>query len=63
MQKKKMDTEELICRCKSITLKDEEEDAVVFIGRMKMEEERITAHCLVGKKPLNRYMNREYFHV
>lgn len=58
-----MDTKELICRCKSIIPKEEEEDAVVFIGRMKMEEERITAHCLVGKKPLNRYVSIEYFRV
>ncbi|KAK9178425.1 hypothetical protein WN943_027615 [Citrus x changshan-huyou] len=54
-----MDTEELIRRCKSITLKEEEEDVVMFIGEMKKDGERVAAHCLVGKILLNRDVNKE----
>ncbi|KAL9427056.1 hypothetical protein AB3S75_033778 [Citrus x aurantiifolia] len=54
-----MDTEELIRRCKSITLKEEEDDAVMFIGGMKKDGERVAAHCLVGKILLNRDVNKE----
>ncbi|KAL9462516.1 hypothetical protein AB3S75_000507 [Citrus x aurantiifolia] len=54
-----MDTEELIRRCKSITLKEEEEDAVMFIGEIEKAGERVAAHCLVGKILLNRDVNKE----
>ncbi|KAH9769036.1 hypothetical protein KPL71_011840 [Citrus sinensis] len=54
-----MHTEELIHRCKSITLKKEEEDAVMFIGGMKKKGERVAAHCLVGKILLNRDVNKD----
>lgn len=54
-----MDTEEFIRRCKSITLKEEEEDAVMFIGEMEKDGERVAAHCLVGKILLNRDVNKE----
>ncbi|KAH9716467.1 hypothetical protein KPL71_021472 [Citrus sinensis] len=54
-----MDTKELIRRCKSITLKEEEEDAVLFIGRMKNEGERVAARCLVSKILLNRDVNKD----
>lgn len=44
-----MDDDELIRRCEAITLKSEEENMISFAGRMKTKEEKLAAHCLVGK--------------
>ena len=41
------------------TREEEEEDAVMFIGEMKKDGERVAAHCLVGKILLNRDVNKD----
>ena len=42
-----MDTEELIKKCSSITLEEEEEDEVIYEGRIKEKREMVAAHCLI----------------
>lgn len=49
-----MDAEEL-----AVHLKEEEEDIVTFMGRIKIHGEKMAAHCLVGKVLLTRSINRE----
>lgn len=54
-----MNTEELIRKCQVITLKEEEEDTVAVMGKMKAKGVKITANCLVGKILLTRGVNLE----
>lgn len=54
-----MDAEELIRKCEAVHLKEEEEDIVTFMGRIKIHGEKMVAHCLVGKVLLTRSINRE----
>ena len=44
-----METEELIKKCRTISLEGEEEDEVSFVGNMKTKGDEIAAGCLVGK--------------
>ncbi|KAH9799961.1 hypothetical protein WN943_000608 [Citrus x changshan-huyou] len=44
-----METEELIKKCRAISLEGEEEDKVSFVGNMKTKGAEIAAGCLVGK--------------
>lgn len=54
-----MDTEELIRKFQVVALKEEEEDIVTFMGRMKIKGHKIAANSLVGKVLLTRGVNRE----
>ena len=54
-----MNTEELIRKCQAITLKEEEKDTVVVMGKMKAKGVNITVNCLVGKILLTRGVNLE----
>lgn len=54
-----MDTEELIRKCKAITLDGEEADQIIFEGQMKEKGSRAIAGCLVGKILLARGVNRK----
>lgn len=54
-----MDTEELIRKCKAITLKGGEEMKVSFKSEMKSKGEKIVAGCLIGKVLTSRNVNKE----
>ncbi|KAL9423295.1 hypothetical protein AB3S75_035396 [Citrus x aurantiifolia] len=54
-----MDTEELIKRCRSIRLSEEEEGKVTFKRGMKTKGEKILNDCLVGKILLSREVKIE----
>ena len=54
-----MNTEELIRKCQAIALKEEEEDVVTFMGRMKTKGEKTAANSLVGKILHTRGVNKE----
>lgn len=54
-----MDTEELIRKCPAVALKEEEEDLVTVMGRMKIKGEKLAANCLIGKVLLTKGINRE----
>lgn len=54
-----MDTEELIRKCQAVALKEEEEDIVTFMGRIKIKGDKIAANSLVGKVLLTRGVNRD----
>ena len=54
-----METEELIKRCKVISLSDEEEGRVTFMSKMKAKRERIVAGCLIGNVLNTRGVNSE----
>ncbi|KAH9657474.1 putative reverse transcriptase/RNA-dependent DNA polymerase [Citrus sinensis] len=54
-----MDMEELIWKCKAITLDEEEADQIIFGGQMKEKGSKAIAGCLVGKILLARGVNRE----
>lgn len=58
-----METEELIRKCRAITLKGEEVDQVFFEGQMKERGYRAIAGCLVGKILLTRGVNHEALKV
>lgn len=49
-----MDTEELIKRCRSIRLSEEEEGKVMFKSRMKIKGQKNLTGCLVWKVLLSR---------
>ena len=55
----KMDTEELIKKCRAIRLIEEAEGRVIFKSKMKTKGEKIIAGCLIGKVVLNRGVNAE----
>lgn len=55
-----METEELIRRCKSISLEEAEGNKFLFKGRMKERGLQIAAGCLIGKVLHTRnYVNAE----
>ena len=54
-----MDTEELIKKCSSITLEEEEEDKVIYEGMIKEKGDMLATHCLIGKILLNRGIHIE----
>ena len=54
-----MDTEELIRKCKAITLKGKEEGKVSFKSEMKSKGEKIVAGCLIGKVLTSINVNKE----
>lgn len=54
-----MDVEELLRKCQAIALKEEDDDIVTFVGRMKIKREKIVANCLFRKVLLTRGVNRE----
>ncbi|KAL9446099.1 hypothetical protein AB3S75_013884 [Citrus x aurantiifolia] len=54
-----MDTEELIRRCKGISLNGETRGKVTFRGNLKLKGEKIVAGCLMGKVLQNREVNLE----
>ena len=54
-----MDTEELIKKCKAISLNEETRGKVTLKGKMKEMGEKIRAGCLVGKVLLNRAIKKE----
>ncbi|KAL9444024.1 hypothetical protein AB3S75_017241 [Citrus x aurantiifolia] len=54
-----MDREELVRKCQAIVLKEEEEDTITVMGKMREAGEEIAANCLVGKILLTRGVNRE----
>ena len=54
-----MDTEELIQKCKGISLNGETRGKVTFKGNMKLKGEKIIAGCLMGKVLQNREVNLE----
>ena len=54
-----MDTEELIRRCKGISLNGETRGKVTFRGNMKLKGEKIVAGCLMGNVLHNREVNLE----
>ena len=49
-----MDTEELVRKYQAIVLKEEEEDTITVMGKMREAGEEIAANCLVGKMLLTR---------
>lgn len=55
----RMDTEELIKKCKAISLNEETRGKVTLKGKMKEMGEKIRAGCLVGKVLLNRAIKKE----
>ena len=44
-----METDDLIKKCSAITLEEEDDDKVIFGGKMKEKGAKIAADCLVGK--------------
>lgn len=54
-----MDTKKLLQKFQAILLKEEEENIVTFMGKMKIHGERVAANCLVGKVLLRRGINKE----
>ena len=44
-----MDSDELIRKCATISLKLEEENMIDFARKMKAKGAKITAHCLLRK--------------
>lgn len=54
-----MDTNELIQRCKAITLSGEGEGRVSLRGTLKDEGGKIAAGCLIGKVLTSRNVNKE----
>lgn len=54
-----MDTEELIRRCKSISLEEAEENKLSFKGRVKERGAQIAAGCLIGQVLHTRNVNTE----
>ncbi|XP_052296966.1 uncharacterized protein LOC127902189 [Citrus sinensis] len=51
--------EELIKKCSSIALEEEEEDKIMYEGKIKEKGEILAAHCLIGKILLNRGIHIE----
>ena len=49
-----MDTEELIRKCKAITIKEKEKNRVTLEVRMKEKREKVLAGWLIGKILLTR---------
>ena len=54
-----MDTEELIRKCKAITIREEEKSKMSLGVNMKEQRGQVLAGCLMGKVLLLRGVNRE----
>lgn len=54
-----MDAEELIKKCQAVALKEEDEDIVTFMGRMKIKGGKIATNSFVGNVILTKGVNRE----
>ncbi|KAH9658540.1 hypothetical protein KPL70_023537 [Citrus sinensis] len=54
-----MDTDELIRKCKAITIREEDKSRVTLEASMKAKKEKALANCLVGKVLLTRVVNKE----
>ena len=54
-----MNMEEFIWKCQAIMLKEEEENTVAVIDKMRAKGVKITTNCLVGKILLTRGVNLE----
>ena len=54
-----MDTEELIRKCKAITIKEKEKNRVTLEVRMKEKREKVLAGYLMGKILLTRGVHKE----
>ena len=54
-----MDTEELIKKCSSIALEEEDEDKIMYEGKIKEKGEMLAGLCLIGKILLNRGIHIE----
>ncbi|KAH9680286.1 zinc knuckle protein [Citrus sinensis] len=54
-----MDTEELIQKFQAVALKEEEEDIVMVMGKIKIKGEKLAANCLLGKVLVTKGINRE----
>ncbi|KAK9187829.1 hypothetical protein WN944_019228 [Citrus x changshan-huyou] len=58
-----METDELIQKCRAITLEDEEEDKVSFAGKMKAKGAETVERCLLGNVLIKRVVNKEGLQV
>ena len=58
-----METEELIKKCRAITLEEEEEDKVSFASKMKAKGIETIERCLLGKVLITRVVNKEGLQV
>lgn len=58
-----MDTEELIKKCKAISLDGDKRGKVTLRSKMKEKGEKILAGCLVGKVLLNKEVKKKSFKV
>ncbi|KAK9218225.1 hypothetical protein WN943_006862 [Citrus x changshan-huyou] len=54
-----MDTDELIRKCKAITIREEDKARVTLEVDLKTKKERMLAGCLMGKVLLSRGVNKE----
>ena len=54
-----MDTDELIRKCKVITIREEDKSRVTLEASMKAKKEKALANCLVGKVLLTRGVNKK----
>ena len=54
-----MDTDELIRKCKAITIREEDKARVTLEVGLKTKKERMLAGCLMGKVLLSRGFNKE----
>ncbi|XP_024043038.1 uncharacterized protein LOC112099799 [Citrus clementina] len=54
-----MDTDELIRKCKAITIREEDKARVTLEVDLKTKKERMLARCLMGKVLLSRGVNKE----
>ena len=54
-----MDTEELICKCKAITIKEEDKAKITLEVNLKNKKEQMMAGCLVGKVLLAKGVNKD----
>ena len=54
-----MDTEELIRKCKAITIREEDKAKITLEVNLKNNKEQIMAGCLVGKVLLTNGVNKD----
>lgn len=58
-----MDTEELIRKCKALSIREEEKNRVTLEVKMKEKREKVLAGCLMGKILLPRGVHKEGFKI
>ena len=54
-----MDTEEVIHKCKAITIREEDEAKITLEVNLKNKKEQMMAGCLVGKVLLTNRVNKD----